>query len=81
MRGDVGLPDQMSSFSLGLCVMTKSRYNETYNDRSGFKTIYPLLRFAKKTGWDKFLEINDWKAVRYNEDEDKFELDDSRSAW
>lgn len=81
LRGDVGLPDQMSSFSLGLCVMTKSRYNETYNDRSGFKTIYPLLRFAKKTGWDKFLEINDWKAVRYNEDEDKFELDDSRSAW
>lgn len=73
-RGGIGLPDNMSSFSLGFCMMTKKRYEKTYSDIKGYSTIYPLLRFAKATGWNNFLKINDWKPVKYNEKTGELEL-------
>lgn len=74
VRGSIGLPDDMSNFSLGFCLMVQGRYNTEYNELKGYSTIYPLLRFAKVTGWHNFLKINDWKRVRYNSQTDLFEL-------
>lgn len=74
VRGSIGLPEGMSNFSLGFCLMTQGQYNTEYTYVKGYSTIYPLLRFAKVTGWHNFLKINAWKRVKYNSNTQLFEL-------
>ncbi|WP_195474724.1 clostripain-related cysteine peptidase [Bacteroides finegoldii] len=79
VRGDIGLQEYMSNYSLGLCVVTKDEYEREYESTGGGKApkglsvTYPLLHFAQATGWHNFLKINDWRPVIWNSETKEFE--------